>query len=491
LHCAANLLILTANREQDNSGFYIVGNAFPGPKTRAALERGIPFFQNGLRFDAEMERAGRRGFRPVRQIVIDKAEGDFVWDLDGKRYIDFQNGWATNPLGNCHPEILEAVDAANRRFGFHYDHPLRYDLAEMLADIMPLRSLPRTNYEVSGTEAAEAAVHLALTHTERRYIITFSSSFHGNSLATKVLSGLDGDKGTYLEGWGGGAITAPYPYSERIPAGMTEDQYSEYCLWYLDNHIPSCIAARDNIAGILVEPGLAEGGNWIPSRDFLRGIRKICDRNDWLMIADEVLTGVGRTGRMWGVEHYDVVPDILVYGKNLSGGIAPLCGISARNEIMGDNKAFSSGSTFAGMPAGCAAAIKTLEIIERDKVVARANDLGKLAAEIMGQWEDYGIVRQARGNGLLLGVSFGKPGSAGDDEKDWWTARAVRGRMLENGAWAICDREDTIRMYPALTIDEDVLREGLEIMEDAISYVDNHGHEEGDAAAWPSGAAGF
>jgi hypothetical protein len=124
-------------------------------------------------------------------------------------------------------------------------------------------------------------------------------------LGTKILSGLNGSYGTYLEGWGGGVIKAPYPYSERIPAGMSEDQYTEYCL--LDNHIPSCIAGRDNIAGILVEPGLAEGGNWVPSTRFLTGIRDICDKNDWLMISDEVLTGLGRTGRMWGIEHYDVV----------------------------------------------------------------------------------------------------------------------------------------------------------------------------------------
>jgi len=468
-----------------------VADTFPGPKTLAALQRGIPLFKNGLRFDAEMERAGQRGFRPVRQIVIDKAAGDFVWDLDGKRYIDFQNGWATNPVGNCHPEILEAVDAANRRFGFHYDHPLRYDLAEMLADIMPAKALPRTSYEVSGTEAAEAAVHLALTHTKRRFVITFSSSFHGNALATKLLSGLAGSNSTYLEGWGGGVITAPYPHSEGIPAGMSEEQYTEYCLWYLDNHIPACIAARDNIAAILIEPGLAEGGNWIPSTDFLSGIRKICDKNDWLMIADEVLTGVGRTGRMWGVEHYDIIPDILVYGKNLSGGIAPLCGISARDDILGDNTEFSSGSTFAGTPAGCAAAIKTLQIFERDHVVAHAKRLGNIAAGIMREWETFDIVRQARGNGLLLGVSFGKPRSAGADEKDWWTARAVRGRMLENGVWAICDQEDTIRMYPALNMDETVLREGLAVMEDAIRHVDKHGHIEGDVAAYPSGTAGF
>jgi acetylornithine/succinyldiaminopimelate/putrescine aminotransferase len=272
---------------------------------------------------------------------------------------------------------------------------------------------------------------------------------------------------------------------------MSEDQYTEYCLWYLDNHIPSCVAARDNIAGILVEPGLAEGGNWIPSTRFLSGIRDICDKNDWLMVSDEVLTGLGRTGQMWGIEHYDVVPDILVYGKNLSGGIAPLCGISARDDILGDNTEFASGSTFAGMPAGCAAGIKTLQIFERDGIVAHAKRLGEIADDIMSKWESYSIVRQARGNGLLLGVSFGKPDSAGADEKDWWTARAVRGKMLEHGVWAISDREDTIRLYPALNMDESVLREGLQVMEDAIRYVEKHGHIEGDTAAFPSGVAGF
>jgi acetylornithine/succinyldiaminopimelate/putrescine aminotransferase len=209
------------------------------------------------------------------------------------------------------------------------------------------------------------------------------------------------------------------------------------------------------------------------------------------MISDEVLTGLGRTGRMWGIQHYEVVPDILVYGKNLSGGIAPLCGVSARDDIMGDNTDFSSGSTFAGMPAGCAAAIKTLEIFERDNIVAHAEHLGKVAAEIMRDWEKYSIVRQARGNGLLLGVSFGKPATADSNEKDWWTARAVRGKMLEKGVWAISDREDTIRLYPALNMEESVLRDGLQIMEDAIRHVEKHGHIEGDAAAYPSGVAGF
>jgi acetylornithine/succinyldiaminopimelate/putrescine aminotransferase len=123
--------------------------------------------------------------------------------------------------------------------------------------------------------------------------------------------------------------------------------------------------------------------------------------------------------------------------------------------------------------------------------VAHAEHLGNIAAEVMREWETYSIVRQARGNGLLLGVSFGRPESADVDEKDWWTARAVRGRMLENGVWAISDREDTIRMYPALNMEESVLREGLQVMQDAIRHVEKHGHTEGDAVAYPSGVAGF
>ncbi len=464
---------------------------FPGPKTMAVLKRGIPLFRNGLRFESEMQKAGRRGFRAVRQIVVDKAKGDFVWDLDGKRYIDFQNGWATNPLGNAHPEVIEAVNRAQKRYGFHYDHPLRYELAEMLAEIMPGKALPRFNFEVSGTEAAEAAVHLALVHTKRRHIITFSSAYHGLGLGTKLLAGFDGATSKYLEGWMGGVITAPYPYSGKLPAGMGEEQYVEYCLWYLDNHITGSIAARDNIAGILIEPGLAEGGNWIPSKKFLRGIRAICDKNDWLMIADEVLTGLGRTGKMWAVEHYDVIPDILVVGKNLSGGIEPCAGIAARDEILGDCPDLLSGSTFAGTPAGCAAGIKTLEIYERDSVVAHAAHLSKIAAEIMSGWNRYSVVSEVRANGLLMGVSFQSPEGAAGDEEDWWTARAVRGRMLENGVWAISDHEQTIRMYPALNMDEAVLLQGLQVMEEAIQYVETHGHSEGDGPAYPTGVAGF
>ena len=209
------------------------------------------------------------------------------------------------------------------------------------------------------------------------------------------------------------------------------------------------------------------------------------------MIADEVLTGLGRTGKMWGVEHYDVLPDIIVVGKNLSGGVEPCAGVAARDEILGDNPDFSAGSTFAGTPAGCAAGLKTLEIYERDNVVAHAAKLSEIAGEIMGTWEnDYEIVRQVRGNGLLLGVSFQSPEEKKDEEA-WWYSRAVRSEMLEHGVWAISDRQDTIRMYPALNMDESTFRAGLGVMEEAIAHVDREGQSVGDSPAWPTGGTGF
>ena len=194
---------------------------------------------------------------------------------------------------------------------------------------------------------------------------------------------------------------------------------------------------------------------------------------------------------MWGIEHYDVTPDILVYGKNLSGGIAPLAGISARDDILGDVELFSSGSTFAGSPAGCAAAIKTLEIYERDNIVDHAAKLGEIAQQTMAEWEKYSIVRQVRNSGLLMGVSFNKSALTDPSAEDWWAARAVRGEMLQRGVWAISDHEDTIRLYPALNMQEETFREGLEIMEAAIREVENGAAIEGDGTAFPTGVAGF
>ncbi|MFT6286449.1 MAG: 4-aminobutyrate aminotransferase-like enzyme [Alcanivorax sp.] len=461
----------------------------PGPKSRALLDRGQPHSRNGLWYQKASKLSAAKGYSAPSQIIVDRAEGDFVWDLDGNQFIDFQNGWATNPLGNCHPEIIEAVHQAHCRYGYHWEHPLRIPTMEKLASIMPQQALPRFTFEVSGTEAVESAIHLALCYTERRYIISFTSCFHGEGLGTKMVSAYNSDNNLYMEAWAGGVLKAPYPYSENIPAGMSQEQYVEYCLWYLETHLPEFVVPAENIAAILVEPGLAEGGNWIPSVDFLQGIRRICDKYDWLMIADEVLTGLGRTGKMWSVEHYGVVPDILVAGKNLSGGIEACAGVATRDEILGDTPRATAGSTFAGTPAGCAAALKTLEIYERDNILVHANRLADLAADAMAGWSSrYEIVGEVRALGLLIGVSFH---AADGDVEDFHVGRSVRDAMLRRGVWAICDNEPQVRLYPALNMDPDVLKRGLMLMEEAIDEVQRGGVTVGDYPPLPSGNVGF
>jgi 4-aminobutyrate aminotransferase-like enzyme len=461
--------------------------SFIGPKTRALLRRGQPYLKGGARYDRVAAASEQAGFRPPRQLIVDRAEGDFLWDLDGQRYIDFQNGWATNPLGNCHPEILEAVQAAQRRYGFHWEHPLRIPVAEHLAALSPGQALPRFSFEVSGTEAVEAAVHAALCHSDRRYIIAFAASFHGEGLGTKLVSAYDSNNYVGLEAWSGGVIRAPFPHSEAIPPNLTLAQYQDYCLWYLEEHIPRYVMAANNIAAVIIEPALAEGGNWVPDPTFLQGVRDICDRRDWLMIADEVLTGVGRTGPMWAVEHSGVIPDIMVVGKHLSGGIEPFAGFSARDDILGDNPRATGGSTFAGTPAGCAAALKTLEIIDRDNVLDHGQSLADLAQEVMSDWtERFQIVSEVRGLGLLIGVSFEVDGYDGVH-----VARSVRDEMLKRGVWALCDFQPQVRLYPALNMAPDVLRSGLEAMAEAIAAVEQSGPQVGDYPAWPSGNVGF
>lgn len=172
------------------------------PRSLSLLQSGKGLFRNGSRYEKLASEAAAKGFEPPQQLLVGRAEGDFVWDLNDKRYIDFQNGWASNPLGNCHPEIIEAVHQAHCRYGYHWEHPLRFELAEELAQIMPGQQLPRFSFEVSGTEAVEAAVHLALCHTKRRHIISFTSSFHGEGLGTKMISGYSSANNLYMEAWG-------------------------------------------------------------------------------------------------------------------------------------------------------------------------------------------------------------------------------------------------------------------------------------------------
>ncbi len=441
----------------------------PGPKSLELLKKGPAFLQGGAKYGADAARAAQSGFPPPPQFVIGEAVGSLVIDLDGNKYIDFHAGWASNPFGNANPEVLEVVYKALKRWGFCYQHPLQYELAEKLAEVSPNKKLRRTTFEISGTEAAEAAVSKAIVYTGRPLIITFEDAYHGDSIGARTLGAIGANRKRGFEAWRGAVLHVPYPHSYNVPAGLTPEAYADYIIWYIEEFLCAKIAAPDRIAGIFVEPCMAEGGNWIPTDNFITGLRSLADKYGWLLIVDEVLTGCGRTGKMWAIEHWPVDVDLLVMGKHITGGIEPIAAVQGTTKVMGKTQAYS-GSTFAGSPAGCAAALKTLEIMERDHLVERTAKLGKKALNRMKKWVDqFEIVGEARGLGLLLGASIISK-ETGKPDKD--VALAIYREAMKNGAWIISDDEPNIRIYPALTIHDDLLDKGLTMVEEAISKVE-------------------
>jgi len=401
-------------------------------------------------------------------FVTSGAKFSKIYDVDGNEYIDFSSGWASNNVGNVHPEVLEAAIDALKKYGFVYNHPLAFELAEKLVGITP-ENLTRVTLEVSGTEAAEAAVSYALTAKEKPLIISFMGSYHGDSIGARIIGAHEGSRKRYFEAMQGGVLFVPYPRTYKIPSWMTPDEYADFIIWYIDELLLEHISDPDRIAGVLFEPMMAEGGNYIPPRRFLVKLRELADKYNWFLICDEVLTGFGRTGKFWGIEHYGIKVDAIVTAKGLTGGLIPIGAVIMSDEMAGEKRAYS-GSTFAGCPAGCAAALKTIEIIYRDNLLDYVSRMGEEALKVMKTWpEKYDIIVDSRGIGFLLATSV-ETGKG--DELDVEIARRIFIEAKREGVWAIWDDEPHIRIYPPLNIEEELLFRGLESIERAIKRVE-------------------
>ena len=401
-------------------------------------------------------------------FVTSGAKLSKVYDVDGNEYIDFSSGWASNNVGNVHPEVLEAVIDALKKYGFVYNHPLAFELAEKLVEITP-ENLTRVTLEVSGTEAAEAAVSYALTAREKPLMISFMGSYHGDSIGARIIGAHEASRKKYFEAMQGGVLFVPYPRTYKIPSWMTPDEYADFILWYIDELLLEYISDPDRIAGVLFEPMMAEGGNYIPPRRFFVKLRELADKYNWFLICDEVLTGFGRTGRFWGIEHYGTKVDAIVTAKGLTGGLVPIGAVIMSDGMAGEKRAYS-GSTFAGCPAGCAAALKTIEIIYRDNLLDYVSRMGEEALKVMKTWpEKYDIIVDSRGIGFLLATSV-ETGKG--DELDVEIARRIFIEAKREGVWPIWDDEPHIRIYPPLNIEEELLFKGLEGIERAIKKVE-------------------
>lgn len=406
----------------------------------------------------------------LASVFVAGAKGSTLVDVDGKEYIDLTSQWSTNNLGNVHPEIFKATVEALEQYGFLIyfmnPHVPMIELAEKLLEVRPSDRLTRVFLEATGTGAAEGAVRHAVEVKERPLILGFMGQYHGLSIGALNLGSLDAHERRHWEAFQGGVVHAPYPYDFRRPRGMSEEDYGEWALDFIETKLLEHVVAPDRIAGAIFEPVACEAGIWIPPANFVRGLAKLCRDHGWFLIDDEVETGLGRTGKMWAIEHFGVAPDLMSIGKGISGGLMPIAAVLGSEEAMGTREV-SAGTTFGGHPAACVAASTTLDVMRREKIAERSAKVGAKALKRMKEWEELDIVGETRGLGLCSAVELvkGKGSKAPNPE----AAKAVFFECVEGGVIPLWNHgEAFLRIQPPLTIEWEALEGALETMEAAI-----------------------
>ena len=396
-------------------------------------------------------------------LVPVRGEGSTIEDIDGNRFLDFAAGIAVNSTGHGHPRVLRAIEEQARRL-VHYSAsdfylPIYAELAAELGRIAPIRGETRAFLTNSGTEAVEAAIKLARHHTRRQYLVAFVGGFHGRSFGSVSLTA---SKAKYHAGFGPllpGVVHVPFG-----SAGLDE----------LEDRVFRRLVPADEVAAVVVEPVQGEGGYVIPDADFLPRLRRICDEHGILLIADEVQSGAGRTGRMWALEHWGVEPDILLTAKGIGSGM-PIGAAVARAEVMSWGLG-AHGSTYGGNPVACAAALETIRLLE-EELIDNAAERGRQALEGLRPLvvRHRRLVREVRGLGLMLGVQF----DSGE------TAEAVQWACLQRGLLVLEAGDDVVRMSPPLVVTGGEMETAIRLFADAVAEVaarEPEVLEEADAA---------
>jgi 4-aminobutyrate aminotransferase len=395
-----------------------------------------------------------------------RGEGAYLIDLDGKRYLDFTCGIGVTNTGHAHPRVVKAIqDQAALLLHGQANlviHQPMLNLAQVLHEVIPapLDSFFFTN---SGAEVIEGAVKLARQATKRQNIIVFQGSFHGRTNATMAMTT---SKTIYRAGYqplAGGVFVAPYPYAYRY--GWDEETTSRFCLNELRFLLKSQTAPEET-AAILIEPVLGEGGYVVPPPDFLPALRELCDEHGILLIADEVQSGIGRTGKWFAIEHTGIIPDILVMAKGIASGL-PLAGLAARRDLMERWIPGSHGGTFGGNAVACAAAVATLEAMRDEGMVENAAAMGEVLLDSLRELQTARpAIGDVRGVGLMVATEFttreGRP----------WTelAKAVSRRAFESGLMLLtCGTYDqAIRWIPPLIVNDAQIKQALSIFGEAL-----------------------
>jgi 4-aminobutyrate aminotransferase len=382
-------------------------------------------------------------------FVPRRGAGSVIEDVDGNVFLDLNAGIAVTSTGHCHPKVVEAVQRQATEL-LHYSAsdfylPIYSDVCERLDEMAPFGGRRARSFLTnSGTEAVEAALKLARYATGRQYLIGFYQSFHGRSMGSVTLTA---SKAKYRTNFG-----------PMLPS-VYHSFYGDF--EYLEHVLFKRVVSPTEVAAIVVETWLGEGGYVLPPDGWFTYLRELCDRHGILLVCDEVQCGMGRSGKTWAIEHEGVEPDILISGKGIASGL-PLGAMTARDDLMVWELG-AHGSTYGGSPLSCAAAIATFEVIEEEDLLANANRVGGVLLDgLRAIASRHPLIREVRGKALWIGLQF-------DDHK---TAAEVEIAAFRKGLLVLTCGDDAIRISPALVIREDQARTALEILEGVIAEVE-------------------
>ncbi|MGH9705107.1 MAG: acetyl ornithine aminotransferase family protein [Candidatus Acidiferrales bacterium] len=425
--------------------------SLPGPKAKRIVD-----------LDAEFLSPSYTRSYP---LVVKTGRGAVVEDVDGNMFLDFAAGIAVVATGHCHPQVVAAIQKQAAELihmsgtDFYYSNLVEF--AQKLASIAPGKAPKRVYFGNSGTEATEAAMKLARYHTKRDKFIAFYGCFHGRTIGSLSLTA---SKSVQRKGFGsllGGVFHAHYPDTYR---GLG----SADCLGYIEDEIFKHIVDPQDVAAIFVEPVQGEGGYVHAPVEFLQGLEKMCRKNGILLVADEVQSGMGRTGKWWASDYAGIEPDILLVAKGIASGM-PLSAMIARADIM-NWKPGAHASTFGGNPVCIAAGMATFDLLEK-KYIENSRRVGEYILRQTSDWPGrHKIVGEIRGRGLMIGVEIVR------DQKTKERAHALRERIVElafsKGLLVLGAGENTVRLAPPLLIDEEQADFGVRTLETCITEVE-------------------
>lgn len=401
-------------------------------------------------------------------LTVERGEGIYIWDVNGERYADFTSGIAVVNTGHCHPRVVAAIQRQAAKIIHAQQNILAHEpmmsAAAALTETLPAR-LNQVFWANSGAEAVEGAIKLAKAATRRPAVIAFRGAFHGRTHAAMSVTSSRAKVRAHYEPLLSGIYHAPYPDMKHSPyKGAAEDADLRYFAEL--ERLFDTMVMPDDVAAILMESIAGEGGYIFPTARFVQMVRELCNRHGIMMIMDEIQSGMGRTGKMWGFEHFDVEPDIITVAKGIASGL-PVSAVVSDKAIMDKWAPGAHGGTYGGNAVGTAAAYETLRVMHDEHLPENAAAMGEILMNGLREIQrDYPVIGDVRGLGLMVAVEFVKPDGSANPEA---VAKVIQHAFEEKVLLLNCGTYDeAIRIIPPLVVNEEQIRDFLGVFRAAV-----------------------